>query len=76
MPVNDRKLKEFDSHWNEVMDLAKKYGFIIGAYGGAATLATHENQLEAFGEEDYIRKQRELHGFDMSEGADSNGRLD
>lgn len=67
MSVNDRKLKEFDSHWNEVMKLAEKYGFIIGAYGGTASLATHKNQLEVFGEEDYIRKQRELFGFDMTE---------
>ncbi len=65
MPVNDGKLRELDKHWNEVMDLAKKYGFIIGAYGGTATLATHDNQLEAFGEEDYIRKQREMNGIDM-----------
>lgn len=65
MPVNNRKLKELDSHWNEVMELAKKYGFIIAAYGGTATLATHDNQLEVFGEEDYLRKQRELHGIDM-----------
>lgn len=66
MPVNDRKLRELDKHWNEVMELAKKYGFIVGAYGGTATLATHDNQLEAFGEEEYIRKQRELFGVDMS----------
>lgn len=65
MAVNDGKLREFDSHWNEVMELAKKYGFIIAAYGGTATLATHDNQLQVFGEEDYIRKQRELHGIDM-----------
>lgn len=65
MTVNNRKLKELDSHWNEVMELAKKYGFIIAAYGGTATLATHDNQLEVFGEEDYLRKQRELHGIDM-----------
>lgn len=71
MTVNYRKAKELDKHWNEVMELAKKYGFIIGAYGGTATLATHNNQLEVFGEEDYLRKQRELHGIDMSEGGES-----
>ena len=65
MAVNERKMEEFDSHWDEVMELAKKYGFIIGAYGGTATLATHDNQLQVFGEEDYLRKQRDLHGFDM-----------
>ena len=70
MPVNDGKLRELDKHWNEVMELAKKYGFIIAAYGGTATLATHDNQLQVFGEEDYLRKQREMFGFDMTEGAD------
>ena len=65
MTVNDRKLKELDSHWNEIMELAKKYGFIIAAYGGTARLATHENQLAVFGEEDYIRTQMDLHGIDM-----------
>ena len=34
-------------HWQEVMDLAQKYGFIIQAYGGVAVLATHEEQKEA-----------------------------
>jgi hypothetical protein len=35
-----------DEHWEEVMKLAEKYGFIIQAYGGTAVLATHENQSE------------------------------
>ena len=48
MEVNMDKLAELDSHWNEVMELAVKYGFITQAYGGTATLATHKNQLEAF----------------------------
>lgn len=73
MTVNKKKMKEFDSHWNEVMELAKKYGFIVGAYGGTATLATHDNQLEAFGEEDYIHKQREMFGIDVTEGTDMKG---
>ncbi len=33
--------KEQDKHWNEVMKLAEKYGFIIQAYAGTATLCTH-----------------------------------
>lgn len=40
-----------DKHWQEVMDLAQKYGFIVQAYGGTATLATHKVQLEELGEE-------------------------
>lgn len=35
-------LREFgeqaDSHWIEVMNLAERYGFILNAYGGIATL--------------------------------------
>ena len=44
--------------WQEVMDLAQKYGFIIHAAGGTAILATHENQIEAYGEEEYKRIQK------------------
>lgn len=32
--VNQEKLKELDSHWKDVMDLAQKYGFIAQAAGG------------------------------------------
>ena len=66
MPVNNEKMRELDSHWNEVMELAKKYGFIVGAYGGTATLATHEAQLQVLGEEDYLRNQMNRFGVDMS----------
>jgi hypothetical protein len=40
------------------MSLAQKYGFIVQAYGGAAILATHANQKEHYGEEEYLRIQR------------------
>ena len=30
---------EQDKHWQEVMELARKHGFIMQAYGGAAILA-------------------------------------
>lgn len=65
MEVNMDKLAELDGHWDEVMELAVKYGFIIQAYGGTATLATHENQLEAFKAETYIRRQKDMNGIDM-----------
>ena len=67
MKVNMDKLAELDSHWNEVMELAVKYGFITQAYGGTATLATHKNQLEAYRAENYIEPQREMHRIDMEE---------
>lgn len=65
--VNMDKLAELDRHWNEVMELAVKYGLIIQAHGGTATLATNKNQLEFFGAESYIKRQREMHGIDMEE---------
>lgn len=40
--VNQEKMKELDSHWKEVMDLAWQYGFIAQAYGGMAILLTHK----------------------------------
>ncbi len=36
-----------DKNWDEVMKLAEGYGFIVQAYGGIATLATHEEQKKA-----------------------------
>ena len=47
-----------DRHWQEVMGLAEQYGFILRAYGGVATLATHQNQLEQMGEPEYLRIQQ------------------
>lgn len=61
------KLLELDSHWSEVMEFAVRYGFIIQTYGGTATLATHKNQLEAYRAENYLRRQREMHGIDKEE---------
>ena len=59
MSINREKLKELDSHWSEVMKLAEKYGFITFAYDGTAMLATHENQLEEYGEEEYLSYQKQ-----------------
>ncbi|MEI3605952.1 hypothetical protein SPD48_09640 [Pseudogracilibacillus sp. SE30717A] len=44
--------------WQEVMSLAEEYGFIIQAYGGVATLATHEVQREKFGNEKHEEIQK------------------
>lgn len=67
MKVDMDKLAELDSHWNEVMELAVKYGFITQAYGGTAMLATHKNQLEVYRAENYIQRQRGMNGIDMEE---------
>ena len=60
--VNEDKLKELDGHWREVLSLAEQYGFILYAYGGTATLATHRAQLEALGEEQYLTRQKAAFG--------------
>lgn len=50
--------EEADRHWAEVMAQAEKYGFILQAYAGSATLATHRVQLEQLGESEYLRIQQ------------------
>ena len=60
--IYDNNIKELDSHWNEVMDLAEKYGFITYAFGGTAILATHANQLKEYGEEEYRKFQKTRFG--------------
>lgn len=67
--VNQEKMKELDSHWKEVMGLAEQYGFLTQAYGGAAILLTHRNQLDADGEETYILRQRSMFGIDVGENS-------
>ena len=47
------------------MDLAVKYGFICQTMGGTAMFATDKNQLEAFGEEKYLQRQKGMNGIDM-----------
>lgn len=42
-----------DKHWEEVLSLAAKYGFILVSYEGTASLATNKNQFEHLGEEKY-----------------------
>ena len=60
--IDQDNIKEIDSHWNEVMDLAVKYGFITYAYGGTAILVTHANQLKEYGEEKYRQFQKNRFG--------------
>lgn len=56
------QLKEYgteaDRHWQEIMELAEKYGFILQAYGGTAMLATHKSQIDACGEAKYLSIQQ------------------
>lgn len=52
------------SNWDKVMKLAEQYGFIVQAYGGTATLATHEAQREAG---IYEKTQKMNHGRRMKD---------
>lgn len=63
--ISEAKAKELDGHWEEVMNLAEKYGFILSAYGGSAILATHRNQIDVYDEEKYIFRQHSMFGIDM-----------
>lgn len=73
--LDHEKIKELDSHWDEIMDIARKYGFIAQAAGGTAILLTHENQLKADGENKYIRRQRDLFEIDMRMADESNTEI-
>ena len=55
-------IAERDGGWHEVMELAKKYGFIMQAYGGTAVLATNKTQLEMWGKDEYLFKQEQFFG--------------
>jgi hypothetical protein len=46
------------SEWDQVMQLAEKYGFVVQAYGGVAVLMSHHMQKEKLGEEEYRRIQK------------------
>ncbi len=65
--VNMEKMQELDSHWQEVMKLANDYGFTCLEFGGAAILLTHKSQHEIWGDDKYIKKQRDTHCIDVDE---------
>lgn len=69
--VDANKMTDHDSHWQEVMKLAEKYGFMLQAYGGTAILATHKNQLETLGEEKYLFRQSEMFKINMERSYDN-----
>lgn len=55
------ELEQLDKHWEEVMELAVRYGLLVDAYGGVATLCTHLNYIEEVGierEASRLRAQR------------------
>lgn len=58
--IDLREVDERDSHWTEVMELAKKYGFICHINGDTATLSTNKQQLEYLGEVGYVTIQGQI----------------
>lgn len=50
--------KEDSAHWKEVMELAQKYGLIVQAYGGTATLISRGFQLTELGLKEFLRIQK------------------
>ncbi len=53
----DELAKKHDEKWDEIMDIAKKNGFIVQAFGGIATLITNKEQIENYGYEKYQQIQ-------------------
>lgn len=64
----DAKLEELDSHWQEVMELAERYGFIVQSFGGTATLATHTEYIEHLGHDKAAQRLR-MCDVEMERGA-------
>lgn len=47
-----------DAHWNEVMNLARQYGFVCTSSEGVALLTDHATQLQHYGVVGYYKIQR------------------
>ena len=58
--ISYRELEQKDSHWHEVLQLARKHGFICQVKDGMVTIATHVTQVEKFGERKYLNIQDQV----------------
>lgn len=54
----DAILEKLDGHWQEVLELAEQYGFIVQSFGGTATLATHTEYIEQLGHDKEAQRLR------------------
>ena len=52
------ELKSLDGHWQEVMKLAERYGFIVDSFGGVATLCVHREYVDQCGVENEAKRLR------------------
>ncbi len=64
--IDKEKMEALDAHWNEAIKIMEEYGFITQAYGGVSVVMTHKRQLEMWGEEKYLQRQKEMFRRDMS----------
>lgn len=48
----------YDTHWEEVVELAQRYGFTVSSSNGVALMSSHTTQLESYGKTGYFKIQR------------------
>ena len=51
-----------DTHWDEVIKLCRKYGFVTQEYGNSVTLMTNSYQLDSWHEPAYRFRQEQMFG--------------
>lgn len=51
-----------DTHWDEVIKLCRKYGFVTQEYGNSVTLMTNSYQLDSWHEPTYRFRQEQMFG--------------
>lgn len=51
-----------DTHWDEVIKLCRKYGFVTQEYGNSVTLMTNSYQIDSWQEPTYRFRQEQLFG--------------
>jgi len=58
--ANSKEIEKKDRHWTEVLELAKRYGFICRVNGDTMILSTNRRQLERLGEKRYAAVQGQV----------------
>ena len=58
--INTKEIEKKDRHWTEVLELAKRYGFICRVKGDIVILSTNRWQLERLGEKRYDTVQGQV----------------
>ena len=58
--TNPKEIEKKDRHWTEVLELAKRYGFICRVNGDTVILSTNRRQIERLGEKRYMAIQGQV----------------